>query len=141
MLPFKIKNILRFKSWGILIISLLILFFLSLRSFDMWSSRHQFDREITDLKRQIIDLKRENENLITLMESWETDSRLELEARTKLGLKKPGEEVVVVAREEIGGNWSETPISELINDQISAKESFLNNFKKWWHYFANPGGQ
>ena len=56
----------------------------------------------------------------------QTDFFVEKEARLKLGLRKPGEQVVVVPNE----------IGKLVKiSQKGYNNANLTNPQKWWHYF------
>lgn len=96
-------------------------------------------REIAALQSQADALAARNIALSELQTAVQTQSFIEREARLKLGLKKPGEEVVVVQEGEsgegIGSDQQDDPLG-LVLDAQSAKEP-VANATKWWYYFFN----
>ncbi len=83
-------------------------------------------KEFNYLKEQKIILETENQRLINELEKVETEYFKEKAARLKLGLRKPGERmIVVVPSENLSQNDSKTKYF---------KEKF-SNFKIWWQRF------
>jgi cell division protein FtsB len=88
-------------------------------------------QNINAVKNDIINAENENKNLKNLIIYYQTDTYKELEARRKLGYKKPGENVLIIPeinpREE-----TKTNLNTPKNDQ--SQENQTANFFKWYHY-------
>jgi cell division protein FtsB len=83
---------------------------------------------IDTIENEIRYLKSENQRLANLIAYYQTETFRELEARSKLGLKKPGE--IVIALPE---NNDEEPVSP--REAQPAKEPDQTpNYIKWWGY-------
>lgn len=95
--------------------------------------------EIAQLQAQADELAAQNIDLSELRTAMQTESYIEREARLKLGLKKPGEKVVVVQDgqgtdmgEEQTGDASD-PLDLVLDDQDP--HAAIANPTKWWYYF------
>ena len=93
--------------------------------------RHEISKQIENLKSEVASLEQNNIELGSLIEYLKTPSFKEKEARTRLGLQKPGESVISVPQENI--NTGNTNInSENASDNSEIVDSTP---KKWWNYF------
>jgi len=108
---------------------LILLLFFALVSLTREINRQFFLRkELNYLKTQAISLEEENKMLLEDLEKIKTDYYWERAARVQLGLKKPGEEIVIIVSEE--------PDSSERNLKYFGEK--LSNFKTWWnHFFDN----
>jgi cell division protein FtsB len=89
----------------------------------------QIDAEIAALKREAEDLQAKNFEILSLRSSLESGEFLEKEARTKLGLQREGEKVVVIDRAVASAP-----------DAVSALAAAVpvwSNPKKWLMYFSD----
>ncbi|MCF7795191.1 septum formation initiator family protein [Patescibacteria group bacterium] len=93
-----------------------------------FQERKAIDREIAEIKKEIEEYENSNQELRQMLDYLESDESLEAQARVNLGLKKPGEEVVVIK--------TETENQETINN-INNKKEDLSNLKLWFRYFFN----
>lgn len=86
---------------------------------------YKVNKEISDLKQKIEDLKSSNEELLRIKEYFTSKEFLEDEARRKLNMTKAGESVIVISSE----NSAE--------EEIKTEEPQLKtpNFQLWWQYF------
>jgi len=78
----------------------------------------EIQHDIADLKAQATSLEAKSLEIAQLNTAFQTESYIEREARLKLGLKKPGEEVVVVQE----GSGMENRHEEL-KDPVSDMQS------------------
>jgi len=97
----------------------------------------QVDADIADLEEQIKPGEKENAQFAALIKEWQDGSRMEKEARLKLGLKKPGEEAVIIMREQ---TKVENPLMDSVNTKIvggiiESQSEDKSNFTKWVEYF------
>lgn len=90
----------------------------------LYMQKSEVDSEIDKLSRKADELNRSNQELSELVKYFNTPEYKEREAREKLNLKKPGEEVVVLPKE------SE---SKVLNASVEQK----SNPQKWIDYFFN----
>ncbi|MFY9457641.1 MAG: septum formation initiator family protein [Candidatus Spechtbacterales bacterium] len=102
--------------------------------------KHQVEREIQALKQEILELERKNIDLSSILDSFGDPKNIELEAKRRLNLKSPGEEVAVILRDK--NDESQNIVRNYINENDSAvkdegKENALLNPLKWWQYITN----
>lgn len=88
---------------------------------------YKINKEIKKLKSEISELNNENTQMASLIDYFKTNTFAEKEARVKLGLKKPGENVFVIEKKD-----DQRSSDNQIN-QINEKD--MPNYKKWWVYF------
>lgn len=95
-------------------------------TFELYMQKRQVDSEIARLTEQSNNLSRDNGQLSELIKYLDTPEYKEREAREKLNLKKPGEEVVVLPEDDNDGQVA------------SAQAETQSNPEKWLSYFFNP---
>lgn len=88
--------------------------------------RQRVKQEIQNLKNQINEVDKQNNDLKNLISYFETDEYTESFAREKLGFKKPGEKIIILPKQE------NTLDKTNNNDE---KSKIYNNMKSWWDYF------
>lgn len=93
--------------------------------------KNRVENEINKIKAEIDNLESQNKDLDELIEYLQSDQFLEQQARTNFGMKKRGEEVVVIKKEGrvAGVSTSSKDRKEKTEDE---KRS---NFNKWVSYF------
>ena len=79
-------------------------------------------------------LKGENQRLTNLISYYQTETFRELEARSKLGLKKPGETVIAVPE-----NADEPAEEQFRPEEESTQPESTPNYIKWWEYLFGEG--
>lgn len=89
---------------------------------ELYMQKRQVDSEIARLQEQSNNLNRDNQQLSELIKYLDTQEYKEREAREKLNLKRPGEEVVVLP-EDTG------------NGQVASVNIDIPNPQKWFNYF------
>src|SRR5438105_3704219 len=82
------------------------------------------DKEIAKLQVQMERVKKDNEQLTSLMQYLKTPAYQEQQAREKLNLSKNGEHVVVLPPGDTAGSTNQEDHSQKIS-----------NFKQWVNYF------
>lgn len=92
-------------------------------TFELYMQKRQVDSEITRLTEQSNKLNQDNGELSELIKYLDTPEYQEKEAREKLNLKRPGEEVVVLPEDSEGGQVA------------SAQTESGSNPEKWFNYF------
>ena len=100
-------------------------------------NKRRIKNEITSLEDQINQTQSENLELNTLISSWEGGSQLEKEARSKLGLKKEGERVILINKSSTS-EPSAVPAAldpDVLNPARAIEQEEPSNPAKWWRYF------
>lgn len=99
-------------------------------------------KEIDALQAQADRLATRNSSLTELQTAIQTQSFIEREARLKLGMKKPGEEVVIIQeKKNPSADYSFSPVDSsdplglVLADEGSSLQ--ISNPTKWWYYFFN----
>ncbi len=115
----------KIKRIVLVILGILILVLISFPVFENMDQRNEIDTEMEELENEILRLHTKNEDLKNAIEYLESDQFTEEQARFSLGLKKRGEDVVVVKKEE------------MTSDSREVLENFADksNAEKWWSYF------
>lgn len=113
------------SHYGILLLILYILVILGRVVWKNW----QVNLQIAKLQSEIDQTKKENQYLENLILYYQTSSFKEIEARRKLGLKKPGEKVIPVEVVE-----EEKPLESYFG-QTAPPQASLPNYLKWWQIF------
>ena len=93
------------------------------------------DREIQALESQADELEGRNEKLRGLARSLDAPERLEVEARTRLGLRMPGEQVVVLAGLATTGSWQGSFALDVVPERLVVQRS---NPERWFDFFFRP---
>ena len=90
-----------------------------------YSQRRLVEKEISDVKGQISDFEKQNQQLKDLIAYLQSDQSLEEQARLNLNLKKPGEGVIMIEDKKAN-------INEIL---ATTTDSTGSNLVKWWRYF------
>lgn len=98
--------------------------------------KHRVEREIQVLKQEILELERKNVDLSSILDSFGEPRNVELEAKRRLNLKSPGEEVAVILRDK--NDESQNIVRNYGDENDGGKdesqENGLRNPSKWWRY-------
>ena len=142
-------------SSKILFFLLILILFLSLVPLNRELNRHfRLKKESNVLENYVNNLKNQNIKLTGQLADLKSNIFQEKQARGKLGLKKPGEKVVIINQEDLpsttfgyksgAGFIHSLPTSSEEKDNFLNKKttsvgrwSFISNLKKWWNYFIN----
>lgn len=94
----------------------------------------QLKNMIRETKASIENLEKQNRDFENLILYYQSDSFREVEARQKLGLKKPGETVVAIPTKDYS-NYQEETQAEKERVAGNIEENSTPNWKIWWKYF------
>jgi len=142
MTSYRQSFILRLIRWRFLIVvNVVIIVFLGLTFGREYFRSREIQSEISKLQTQADTLAARNIALSELQTAIQTESFIEREARLKLGMKKPGEEVVVIQEGKVeegiedldGPEVKSDPLDLVLDDQ--AGQLRIANSTKWWYYF------
>ncbi len=118
------------NQYLIIIVVFVLLILISIPLAKNVSKKHEIDSEVRALEEEIVSLQKKNLEMEKLINEHSTSDFVEGIARLNLGLKKEGEEVVVVKRSE------NNDIVEVSNSEIEfVGEKEDSNPKKWLKYF------
>jgi len=107
------------------LVLLVLIFFPLLKTY---SQKRLIEDEMLQIKEDIARYEVETEQLQEMIEYLGSEASLEAQARMNLNLKKPGETVVVIERDDL----------QNIQIENRDKEVEASNLKKWKDYFFNP---
>ncbi|OIO46989.1 MAG: hypothetical protein AUJ28_01495 [Parcubacteria group bacterium CG1_02_37_51] len=118
------------SKWFIIFLILIIVFFL----YQIWQDyyqQHDLRQEIIHLEDQLLSVTEEQQALAETMAYVQSDDFVEIEARTKLNLRKPGEQIIIVSNDD--------DIQRLM-EQSGTNGSYFNqeeqsNLRRWWSHF------
>lgn len=122
------------------IVALIVLFLLVFNFIKEIVNSREINREVSGLEKEIYALKEDNSELSKFISEWKIGSQLEKEARTKLGLQKPGEKVVLITHDQIVEKDADlNDNTEIIGNIVKEKAVFdiLANPRRWLQYFFN----
>jgi len=123
MSGFSVKKIFGWKI--IIVINLALLLFFGFNFFKEWNRNRELDAEIKKLEMTAKEVEAKNLDILNLAKYLDTQEFLETQARTKLGLKKSGEQAVVV----------NLPQMETATSVKAQGKMEFSNSQKWWLYF------
>lgn len=134
----KIKKIL--GSRITLFLLLLGFIWLVLNAVDVYYKKYKINKQIEDLRAQIASAEKSNQQISEMINYLGSQSFLEKEAREKLNMKKPGEEVVIIepqkeqatSTQEVLPGKNETEKNNNLTQEPPKSES---NLAKWWKFF------
>ena len=107
-------------------------------SFSVYVSSKQLARnqriesEVDVLRREADKIRRENETLAEKVQYFASNDFREQEAKEKLGMKKVGEEVVVIKAHP--GSGGETVVDTIPKPPFDPDRN-RPNYRKWWDIF------
>jgi cell division protein FtsB len=96
---------------------------------------HKLGQILREKKTQTADQAFNNEKLKLLIAYYQTPSFQEVEARRRLGLKKPDETVYTIKGLTTDTNQSSGLSDNLYNDIQPALPTTKTNIQMWWQYF------
>jgi cell division protein FtsB len=128
----------------VLVVNVVILILLSLSFGREFVRNYSIQKDVAELRQTAKQLEARNLEIAEMHTQMQTESFIEKEARLKLGLKKPGERVIVVQEEGEG----QVPEQEANTANAAGREEArfaqaadrddkqsISNAKKWWYYF------
>lgn len=126
-------------SWVVVLVagSLLVFFlFASGREVIRW---YNVRKQVRRLAQTVAVEQQRQQQLQDLIDYLGSPTYQEREARLKLGLKKPGERVILVPPgPEESGNASTTPSDGAVNNGGQSSAEPATPPARWWRYFFGP---
>lgn len=117
-----------------------ILYILFLLGRVLWINAN-LKSSIEKLHGQIAALEQQKKDLSNLVLYYQSDAFKELEARKKLGFKKPGEKVMIIPTSPDSGNSPPANFAEEVEKEkkgVAGKETTQEepNWRLWWEFFT-----
>ncbi|MFA5360421.1 MAG: septum formation initiator family protein [Candidatus Paceibacterota bacterium] len=128
------------KKFLLILISIVIVFALAQRIQDDWQKYKLLTEEVSDLESKKENLLKERERLEQLLEQGSQKDLLEREARSMLGFKKEGEEVILVIPPTNNIESATDSVSLDLSVSSSTQDSFLSNIFGIWYNFLEKLG-
>lgn len=132
------KFVPKLTKLGVYLLVFWILFLLGRALWQNWDLKHS----ISKLNEQLLTLTQQKKDLENLNLYYNSDSFKELEARKRLGLKKPGEKLVVLPMatpsqgQVTPSNFPEQLAQEKKTIAGVEAPSKIPNWALWWQYFT-----
>ena len=124
--------------WGVIIVVIVILFFLSISVYKEFSKKKKIESDIQALKDQAEKIKQENMTLEERIAYLGSQDYQKVQARDKLDLQDPEENVVVITQDS-ASLGQESKNEDNLENNNSNQENYSSedssNFLKWWNYF------
>ena len=124
----KIRRVFGLKTF--FIINLAILFLVTLSFGREFVRNYEIDKEIKNLEEKAAMIESQNQEILQLAEHLKTDDYLEEEGRVRLGLKKPGENVVIISEPEELTEPTQVPTAVAVQE-----DKKTSNPRLWLEYF------
>ncbi len=103
----------------------MLLLFFGFNFFKEWNRNRELDAEIKKLETAAKEVEAKNLDILNLAKYLDTEQFLEEQARTKLGMKKSGEQAVVV----------NLPQMDSVTTSAARGNTDLPNGERWWLRF------
>lgn len=118
----------KLRSKALLLGGSLLLLLFSVNLVRSWKNNRTVDQEITGLKDNVNQIEQDNFRLAELIKYLNSPAYLEEKARTDLGLRKPGEQAVIVPDTPTAAETDQTATQ-------AARTQVTSNPQRWWRYF------
>lgn len=110
----------------------LILIFISIATIKESYKKRQVQREIDQMKQEADMIEKDNLNLSDKLSYLESRDFQEKEAKDKLSLQSPDENMVIVKQNSSFQSQAPDQEDASNNKKVTVK---ISNMQKWWNYF------
>ncbi len=117
-----------FQSKLFTLMALVAIAFLGFSIFRLWPKKTVIDGRLQNLESKIDETKKTNDNLARFLDYFKSQSYLEREAKLKLNVRRPDENVVFIYQDEKENKAKEE------KEKGSLGLEGLTNFEKWLKY-------
>jgi|GEM_PF-612520 hypothetical protein len=129
-------NLNSFNNKFVSLFLICIVLFLGVKIFDIFKVKYDRELEKQSLLKQVERIKQDTVSLEKIKEYISTSAYQEREAKQKLDLKKPGEEVVMITPGSITANLSSDELVSILRDpQAEKRIPAQTNPERWWAFF------
>lgn len=130
----KTKNNIKNNIISLVLIGVII--FLGIRIFNIFRIKYDRELEKQALIKQVERIKQDTASLESIKEYISSSAYQEREAKQRLDLKKPGEEVVMITPDSITANLSNEELISILRDpQAEKRIPAQTNPERWWAFF------
>jgi len=119
-----------FQSRIFTAVALMVIFFFIFSIAKLWPQKTVIDARLQNLEGKIAETEKSNLDLARLLSYFKSRSYLEREAKLKLNVRRPDENVVVIYEDE-----KENQIKEKERESLGLEG--LTNFEKWVRYLKS----
>ncbi|MFA7319707.1 MAG: septum formation initiator family protein [Parcubacteria group bacterium] len=119
---------------GIVFLALVILGLFGYSVSKETAKKKAIEKDIAALKAQEENIKKENMALSERISYLSSKDYQEMQAKDKLNLQSPGENVVIIAPR----NSAQNSVSQPAKNEAAEQSAAEPNFKKWLTYFFKP---
>jgi hypothetical protein len=132
----KIKPKNNIKNSLLTLALIVVIIFLGIKILDIYKIKYTRELEKQELLKQVERIKQDTASLEKIKEYISTSAYQEREAKQKLDLKKPGEEVVIITPGSITANLNNEELISILRDPKSEKRiPAQTNPERWWAFF------
>ena len=132
----KIKPKNNIKNSLLTLALIVVIIFLGIKILDIYKIKYTRELEKQELLKQVERIKQDTASLEKIKEYISTSAYQEREAKQKLDLKKPGEEVVMITPGSITANLNNEELISILRDPKSEKRiPAQTNPERWWAFF------
>lgn len=133
----KFFNKILFNQITVSVVGLMVIAIISIPLAKNVSKQYNINKEVNELEAEIGTLETKNKELDSLLGYLASDEFVEEQARLNLGLRKEGEEMIIV-KDRDGVNIAEDEKKLAYNIRglnIKNKKKVIGNFSNWWNFF------
>jgi len=132
----KIKSKNNIKNSLLTLALIVVIIFLGIKILDIYKIKYTRELEKQELLKQVERIKQDTASLEKIKEYISTSAYQEREAKQKLDLKKPGEEVVMITPGSITANLNNEELISILRDPKSEQRiPAQTNPERWWAFF------
>lgn len=128
----------RFMRWPVLFSAVVVVFgLISVSTVRETYQEWKVDQEIQGLQSQVQLLEGKHTTLLDTIQRLQSEDALDREARTHLGMRKPGERVIMVRglSESAGYSWKESWPTAASTTASTGQVDSGTNPRRWFRYF------
>lgn len=123
-----------FQSKVFTLFALAIVFFLAVSIIKLWPEKTVIEARLENLENKIGETENSNVNLARLLDYFKSRSYLEREAKLKLNVRRPDENVVFIYEDEKENSVKKSSFAKAMADKEVLGLEGLTNFEKWLKY-------
>lgn len=128
------KHYIRNALLGLILI--IVIGFIAKNIFVIFERKYTIEQEKQALMKKVSRIKQDSLSLEQVKEYISTSAYQEREAKQKLDLKKPGEQVVAITPGSITANLNDSELVSILRDpQSEMRLPAQTNPQRWWAFF------